>query len=180
MDFAQLFISAFGLVRPEVVAASLALNNLYSGIAIGIALILALSFCFQEQRKLPYLAFALVIALLLGYGFKAFLQVERPCTETPGKIPCPLDFSLPSIHALIAFTLAIVAVGNRSFPFYLLFALFVAFSRVYLGVHTIPQVMAGLALAFFACVLAEIIWRREGWELPTGVCLAHDARGLKN
>jgi membrane-associated phospholipid phosphatase len=179
MDFSSLFLAAFGLVRPEVRAASIALHDPYIAVLASAALVVFLSWHFGEQKKLAYLAFAVAVALALGGGFKLFLQEERPCAETPGKIPCPLDFSLPSLHALLVFTIAIVAVGCRSFPFYLLFALFVSFSRVYLGVHTIPQVAAGLALAFFACVLCEIIWRMLKWELPEGVRLAHDARRLQ-
>lgn len=180
MDSPSLFLSAFGLVRTPVREASVLLNDPLFAVLSGIALVLLLSSHFREQKKIAYIVFAVAIALALGGAFKLYLQEPRPCEQVPGKIPCPTDFSLPSIHALLAFTLAIVAVGSASFPFYLLFALFVSFSRVYLGVHTVPQVAAGLALAFFACVLCEIVWRRMKWEMPDGVHLAHDARRLQS
>ena len=179
MDFYPIFLSAFGLVRPEVREASIALNDPLTALLISAFLVLLLSWHFGEKKKLVYLSFAVAVAFLLGYGFKLFLQEERPCVATPGKIPCPLDFSLPSLHALLAFTIAIVAVGNPSFPVYMLYAVFVAFSRVYIGVHTIPQVAAGLALAFFACVLTEIIWRKMRWGVPNNVYMTHDARMLQ-
>ena len=179
MDIPQLLIDAFSLVRAPVREASILLNDTMFAVAFSIALVLVLSYVFREQKRLNFMVAAIIIALLLGVGFKAFLQEQRPCVDTPGKIPCPLDFSLPSIHALLTFTLAILAVGNRSFAVYLIYALFTAFSRVYLGVHTITEVMAGLALAFLACVLAEIVWRKMRWKLPEQLHIQHDINRLQ-
>ena len=179
MDISQLFIGLFGLVRPEVRTASVALNDPAFAVGFSIVLILTLTLLFKEQKLLPFMVSAVAIALLLGVSFKVFLQEERPCATTPGKIPCPLDFSLPSLHALLTFTIAIVAIGNRSFAFYLIYALFTAFSRVYLGVHTITQVAAGLALAFLACVLCEMLWRALSLPLPQGIHIKHSAARLQ-
>lgn len=176
----MLVVSLFGLVREPVKLASIALNDVWVGMALTLLFMLAVLFYNREQRELPFLFCALAIALLLGFSFKTLLQEPRPCVEVPGKVPCPQDFSLPSLHALLAFTLAIVSLGNRSFPVFLLYALFVAFSRVYLGVHTIAQVAAGLALAFFACVLCELLFRKMKWELPRTVHMRHDSARIRN
>ena len=179
MDFGQLFLDAFSLVRGPVRDASIFLNDPVLGFGFAALLTLALSIVFREQRKIPYILAAVALALLLGVAFKAFLQEPRPCVETPGKITCPLDFALPSIHSLLAFTLVVLAVGNRSFAVYLIFALFIAFSRVYIGVHTISEVAAGLAMAFFACVINEILWKKMRWEMPPDVQLRHDVARLR-
>jgi membrane-associated phospholipid phosphatase len=168
----------FGLVREIVRAASIILNDPFSAVAISVLLVLATSYYFREQRKLPFLAGAVVIALLLGFGFKSFLAEGRPCETAPSKVPCPTDFSLPSMHALLAFTIAIIAIGTRSFPIFMVYASFIAFSRVYLGVHTIAEVAAGLALAFLSCVLAELFFRRMRWHVPHVVHIQHDIGGL--
>jgi membrane-associated phospholipid phosphatase len=179
MDLAQLISGAFGLIHPEVRLASIAFNDAAFAIAFTIALVLALTYTFKEQRRLPFMAMALLIALLLGLSFKSFLQEERPCMMAPGKIPCPKSFSLPSLHSLLAFTLAILAVGNRSFAFYLSFAVFIAFSRVYLGVHTITEVASGFALAFLASVLCEMLYRALRLPMPSGIHIRHSAGGLQ-
>ena len=174
MDLSQAFLFLFGLVREPVRGLSILLDDPVAAVLISAILVLGTSFIFREQKRLPFLASAVVLALLLGFSFKPFLQEARPCASAPSKIPCPADYSLPSMHALLAFTIAIIAIGTRSFPFYLIYALFIAFSRVYLGVHTITQVAAGLALAFFACVLAELFFRMAALEVPQVVHIHHD------
>lgn len=175
----ELFSAIWGVLRGPVLFASAFLNDTLFVAAFTILFVLALSLFFREEKRLPFLVCAVAIALLLGFGFKLFLQEERPCVEKPGKIACPTDFSLPSLHALLVFTLVVVSVGSRSFAPYLIYALFVSFSRVYLGVHTIPQVMAGLALAFFACVFTEMIWRAMRLKIPSEVRLQHDINRLQ-
>ncbi len=178
MGFEEIFLFLWGLVRYPVKEASVVFNEPLLVMVFSLALVLAASWHFKEQKRLPFLFAALMIAFALGLFFKPFLGEIRPCVFVPGKIPCPLDNSLPSMHALLAFTLAIVAIGGRSFPIYLIYSLFIAFSRVYLGVHTISEVAAGLSLAFFACVLAELIFRMMKWHVPLSVHIKHDAGRL--
>ena len=174
MGIDDTLLPLWGLMRPPVREASILLNDPLVVILLSALLVLGCSYFFREWKRIPYLASVVLIGLLLGFSFKLFLQENRPCVAVPGKIPCPTDYGLPSLHALLAFALAVSSVGSRSFPIYLLYSLFIAFSRVYLGVHTITEVAAGLALAFFACVLAEILWRKMKWELPREVRIKHD------
>jgi undecaprenyl-diphosphatase len=175
MDLPYALQSAYSLARPFLVGASVALGNAAFVVLFSAALVLAVSYAFKEQKRLAYLLIAVLVALAMGSLLKILVAEERPCLLAPGKIECPSDYALPSLHALLAFTLVIASVGNRSFLIYLPYALFVAFSRVYLGVHTLHQVEAGLALAFLACVATEIIWKNLRWELPDGIMLRHGA-----
>ena len=179
MDFPQLFLSAFGLVRGPVGAASLFINDPFAVVLFSALLVLATSHFLHEQKRIPFIAAAVMIAFFLGFGLKGLIAEARPCASIPGKVACPQDYSLPSLHSLLAFTLAVSALGNRSFAIYLPYAIFVAFSRVYLGVHTITDVAAGLALAFLACVLAELLWKSMRWELPLQVHVRHDSGRLR-
>jgi len=131
------------------------LDNPYSFFAIiGIAVFLTEP---RWEKRLK-----IVLALLIAGGMallaKNFIMEPRPCIDGDSLIQCPLDYSLPSGHAAIAFTLLIAFIGKRSFPFYWIFALLVAYSRFYLGVHTFEDLAAALVLAPIAYQLADIIW----------------------
>jgi len=179
MDVPSLFISAFGLVREPVREASIALNGSVVFFLFTFFLAAIVTYFFREQKRIMFIIASLAIALFLGYSLKLLIAQDRPCVNMPGKIECPQDFSTPSLHSLVAFTLAVAALGNRSFAVYLAYAVFIAFSRVYLGVHTITDVASGLALAFFACVLAEILWKWQKWEIPMEIHVRREAGRLR-
>jgi membrane-associated phospholipid phosphatase len=131
------------------------LDNPYSFFAIiGIAIFLS------EPRwnKRGKIVLALLIAGLMALLAKNLIMEPRPCVGGDSLIQCPLDYSLPSGHAAIAFTLMIAFIGKRSFIFYWLFALLVAYSRFYLGVHTFEDLAAALVLAPIAYQFSDIIW----------------------
>lgn len=121
---------------------------------LGIAVFLA------EPRweKRWKIALALLIAGGLALLAKNIIMEPRPCTGGSSLIQCPLDYSLPSGHAAMAFTLMIAFIGKRPFPFFWIFALLVAYTRFYLGVHTFEDLAAALVLAPVAYQFADIIW----------------------
>ena len=131
------------------------LDNPYSFFAIiGIAIFLS------EPRweKRGKIVLALLIAGGMALLAKNLIMEPRPCIGGDSLIQCPLDYSLPSGHAAIAFTLLIAFIGKRSFPFYWIFALLVAYTRFYLGVHTFEDLAAALVLAPIAYQFADLIW----------------------
>ncbi len=79
---------------------------------------------------------------------------ERPCLALGGVrllIPCPRSFSMPSGHAIASFAFAasffiltrgMLSIGWRLYP--LILAGFIAFSRIYIGVHYPSDVGVGI------------------------------------
>lgn len=90
---------------------------------------------------------ALILAAIAGYGLKHAFAINRPCMIFDSKVPCPSDYSFPSMHATLAFALVLPFINKKSYPLFLLFATITAFTRVYLGVHTIEDISAGLIVA---------------------------------
>jgi membrane-associated phospholipid phosphatase len=102
-------------------------------------------YSFSKNRKV-FLT-ALILAVLLGVGLKAFFGYSRPCDLLgDSKIDCPASEGFPSNHAVIATVLAFGALGTWLFWPYLFFALIIPLSRLWLGVHSLDQVAGGMAL----------------------------------
>jgi undecaprenyl-diphosphatase len=138
------------------------LNNEFNMAMVTLALIAAASVMFNEQRHLKVLLLTLVLGLGMSVGAKLISYAPRPCEEANAKIPCPPDSSFPSSHTVVAFSLVAASLGYASFALFLPFALFTAFSRVYLGVHTFFDVAASLGLAMLSYALASAILARIG------------------
>ena len=71
-------------------------------------------------------------------------------------IQAPTDFSFPSGHTSAAFAAAVVMLMNRSNMKYCLlgFAVVMGFSRIYLHVHYLTDVIGGVAVGVAAGIVA--------------------------
>jgi membrane-associated phospholipid phosphatase len=127
------------------------------------ALILAMVFVGENrnEKRLKILA-TLVVVVVVGVAIKGAMAHPRPCT---GETGCPTDYSFPSMHAIAAFTLMIAFLNKRAYPLYLLFALFVSFTRLNLGVHVFVDIAAALPIAlvgYYAVDMAWNAWKKKG------------------
>lgn len=147
--------AAYGFNNEWLSAAGLLLDNQFFFIALiaGIGLFLERS----NQQRIR-IAAALFITFLSVLALKYALAVDRPCIGN--NIPsCPSGYSLPSMHAAIAFTLMFAFLDKKAFPALMALALFVSFTRLNLGVHTFEDVAAALPIAFMSVFLVTAISR---------------------
>lgn len=128
-------------------AAALAINNdvLFVFLLVAAALIAE-----RRVEKLKKIALALILAALLAHGAKMVLQIERPCANTASQFSCPSSYSFPSAHTALAFTLTAAFLRRPAYPAYMLFALFVAYTRLYLGVHTFDDIAGGAVVGILS------------------------------
>jgi len=112
---------------------------------------------FLTKRRL-----ALVLALLLALAIlplaRGYYGVPRPCLTE--KTNCIFEPGFPSAHATTAFVFVAASVGTPLFLFFLPIGLFAAFSRVYLGVHSLEQIAGGIALGIILFVVSEVILKK--------------------
>lgn len=117
-----------------------------------------LPWLFGGRRPLAtiiYVAVAVTAVEMLGYLIKHFVGRRRPSVadpDHPNRIPLPLSKSFPSSHASMA-AVATWTLGTlypEWLPALAAAACILMFSRVYLGVHYLGDVVAGFVfgLAF--------------------------------
>lgn len=140
----------------------LLLTNLAHPLTISLAAIL-IYWCYNKQYGISA-ALAVTTSAGLNTAIKLILDIPRPYTYDL-RIQ-PLDTltapgsSFPSNHAqsIAAFLTAVCLSFRRTWVVVLsaILCLVVAFSRLYLGVHTIVDVLAGLTVGFFGAWL--VFW----------------------
>ncbi len=133
----------------------------------------------------PYLGFGLIIlmknkklflltscSLLLSFAsiylIHLFIQIPRPflVLHTTPLIPPPNSYSFPSGHSatMAVYASALLLIKSKWAIFFLLWALLVGYSRIYVRVHYPIDVLGGLVLGFiitFMILKFSQIWRRS-------------------
>ena len=113
-----------------------------------------------------------VLALLLNQAIGPAAARTRPChalTHVEVLLHCATDSSFPSDHAMIAgaFAAGLLLLNRRLGLLALLFALLLAFARVYVGVHYPSDVAGGLAIGAAVGTLVVLILRQPTTTIAT-------------
>lgn len=126
-------------------------------------------FITKKYRKMACVtACAFLLSRLIGVQIlKPLVHRSRPFMELTYidiYIPKPTSYSFPSGHAISAFatTWVIVKMINQQIHkiLLILFAILIAFSRVYLMVHYLSDVVVGIALGLICAYIALYIFKK--------------------
>ena len=115
-----------------------------------VLIIMTTLFMWGERKKewIPVLWSSFIISTLICIILKVIVARERPLELI--SFFSVLNYSFPSLHATASFTA--IGVLDREFPkfkwFWIMFAFVVAFSRIYLKVHYLSDVIFGAILGY--------------------------------
>ena len=143
------------------------------GIVIWIAAALVLM-CIKKYRLCGIsMGAGMISGLLVGNALlKNLIQRDRPCWINDAVqllVEIPDDYSFPSGHTLASFISAIVIFryDRRWGTAALIFAAFMAFTRLYLYVHFPSDILGGILLAAAVAIPVDILVRRVSCKIIT-------------
>ena len=121
--------------------------------SVVMVLIIVTSLFLWEERKrewIPVLWTSFFASSILCLALKFLIARARPYDAIILYFAGIVNYSFPSLHATASFTA--IPILDLEFPrfkwFWVLFAGIVAFSRIYLNVHYLSDVVAGALLGF--------------------------------
>ena len=141
------------------------INGVVGNILIGIIAIIFLTYKKWYDARRFYL-FSLLGSLILFAALKQLVARLRPHSELIDVI----NYSFPSGHTTLSMTTALLVyfifvprstsmfVKNILLTVCIIWPLFIAFTRVYLNVHWMSDVLAGLALGLFWVTFVKLIF----------------------
>ncbi|NYZ77085.1 phosphatase PAP2 family protein [Candidatus Micrarchaeota archaeon] len=147
---------AFNINNELLTSASRILDNYVVFALIVITLVLVAE---KRNPKRVKIFSALLLATVFAVIIKSAIGMERPCTSM-GLDGCPSDYSFPSVHAAVAFTLMVSFLDKKSYWFFTLFALFVSFTRLVLAAHSFIDIAGALPVALITYYMVDVLWRR--------------------
>jgi undecaprenyl-diphosphatase len=121
----------------------------------------------RDRAHVRHVLIAAGLSFLLGLGLNQvillFLHRMRPyeANVTHLIISPTVDYSFPSDHATASFAIAAAFLlhgFSRSGAAFVVAALVIAFSRVYLGTHYLSDILGGAATAVFAACVVRTLY----------------------
>lgn len=133
---------------------------------IWIAIILFLYLCRKEKRIAKFAFFALLIEAVLISVIKNIIQRPRPFLENSLislMLNEPSGYSFPSGHAASAFAVAtfLYLRNIRYKKFIISIAFLMAFSRLYVYVHYLSDVLIGSLIGILVGIFTNYLYERE-------------------
>jgi undecaprenyl-diphosphatase len=123
------------------------------GSVVAIFFIMTSLFLWEERKRewIPALWASLIAATVIVVALKLGIARARPLEIEYLPLLNIVDYSFPSMHAAASF--AALPILDKEYPkfkwLWLIFALMVAFSRIYLQAHFLSDVLFGALIGFF-------------------------------
>jgi len=140
-----------GLIRADVFDIIMHGITNFGSTFVVLIVITSLFLCGKKKREwIPALWSSYIITIIIVFALKLVIARERILGTEFYPFIHILNHSFPSMHAAAAF--AAIPILDREYPrlkkFWIAFAVMVAFSRVYLDMHYLSDVITGAFIGF--------------------------------
>ena len=126
------------------------------GVVLVVLLLIPLILLYKKKR-LPYLMLITFLAsFALTFIAKLIVLRQRPMHTLVYPLINIINYSFPSMHAAVAFSLlpALVKFLPKQKYFWIIFAVLASFSRIYFGFHFLSDVVFGALFGYFIGLFA--------------------------
>ena len=122
------------------------------GVVVMVLLVIPLIILYNKGKKIIKSLFsAFVISFIFSFILKLVISRQRPVDVLYYPLLNIIDYSFPSMHAMIVFSLLPILLFYlpKQKTFWASFAFLVAFSRIYFDFHYLSNVVFGAAAGYF-------------------------------
>ena len=138
------------------------------GIIIIVILIIPSFILYKKNKKLIYLLFLTFIAsFILAFIIKLLVLRQRPIEAFTYPFMNIINYSFPSMHAMVIFSLLPILVKylSKQKIFWVSFGLSAIFGRIYFGFHFLSDVVFGALFGYFiGAWLLELYEKGKLWK----------------
>ncbi len=147
----QAILSLVGFIRFDFLTR---LMVVVSSTIFFILILIIYSILLRKKKEISLLWKTVVITYIISYFFKFLFKIPRPVG-----VVNELGYSFPSTHAMVIFsTIAVMGARFKKFNYvFLLVAVLIIFSRLYLGVHYLSDLFIG---GVFGYLIGSIITKK--------------------
>ena len=122
------------------------------GVVVFIALVIPSFILYKKNKKIVYLLWlTFIFSVILAFIIKLIISRQRPMEAFTYPFINIIDYSFPSMHSMVVFSLlpALIKFFSKQKSFWIAFSFLVAFSRIYFGFHFLSDVVFGALFGYF-------------------------------
>ena len=138
------------------------------GIVLVVVLLMPALLFYSKDKKLFRLLFlTFILAFIFSFMLKLIVLRQRPTDALYYPLVHIIDYSFPSMHSMIAFSLLplLLAYLPKQKSFWISFVLLVAFSRIYFNFHYLSDVVFGGIIGYFIGKILIDFHQERKWNL---------------
>ena len=138
------------------------------GVVILVMLLVPSIIFYKKNKKIIYLLWlAFIVSIIVAFIIKLIVLRQRPIEAFTYPFVNIINYSFPSMHAMVAFSLLplLMKYLSKQKLFWISFAFLAAFSRIYFGFHFLSDVVFGALVGYFiGDYLLELYEKKKLWR----------------